>query len=376
MVGDRDLIAATYDAGIDPSGWEKAVKRIVAATKSVSGGLHIRQAEATPLLASDNLDPVYVDAYAQTWNKLDPLIAIGLAASLGAWKTCTCIAQTDKFRASAFFNEFMRPQEHADLIGVSLVRGPHFSAHLALHRSQDAVWVEPKEWNLLETLAPHLKRAAEIHQLLSRARTSTDSLGAAVAAAGFAAFLLTEDCRVIFANAKAEDLVRRGAGLRYEHGWLAAATPYLAHRLHALAREAARPLRAEGDIGGSLGLPCGKDRQPLLAHIFPVAANRTALIFDFDRPAVAVFAADPAADLAAQVRRFGTKFGLTPAETRVLAEIIGGNGLQSAAESLKIARTTARTHADRILGKTGTHRQAELIRLFFEMSLPGSPATI
>ncbi len=350
MADEIDLIAAIYDTIIDPSRWGEVVKRIVAATKSVSGGLHIRQAEATPLLASDNLDPVYVDAYAQTWNKLDPLIAIGLAASLGAWKTCTCIAQTDKFRASAFFNEFMRPQEHADLIGVSLVRGPHFSAHLALHRSQDAVWVEPKEWHLLETLAPHLKRAAEIHQLLSRARTSTDSLGEAVAAAGFAAFLLTEDCRVIFANAKAEQLVRRGMGLRFEHGRLAAATPFLTRRLQALAREAARSDQAEGEMGGALELPCGENRPPLLAHIFPLAANRVASIFDFDRPAVAVFAADPAVDLAAQVRRFGTKFGLTPAETRVLQEIIGGSGLQSAAESLKIARTTARTHADRILG--------------------------
>jgi hypothetical protein len=60
----------------------------------------------------------------------------------------------------------------------------------------------------LETLAPHLKRAAEIHQLLSRARMATDSLAAAVAAAGFAVFLLAKDCRVVFANAKAEDLVR------------------------------------------------------------------------------------------------------------------------------------------------------------------------
>lgn len=228
----------------------------------------------------------------------------------------------------------------------------------------------------MENLAPHLKRAADIHQLLSWARAATESLGAAVAAAGFAAFLLAKDCRVIFANAKAEDLVRRGACLRYERGRLAAATLSLTHRLHALAREAARPDRAEGAIGGTLELSYGEDRPPLLTHVFPVAANRTASIFDFDRPSVAVFVADPAADLAAQVRRFGTKFGLTPAETRVLQEIIGGNGLQSAADRLNIARATARTHADRIFAKTGTNRQTELIRRFFETSLPGSPASI
>src|SRR5690349_10465361 len=54
-----------------------------------------------------------------------------------------------------------------------------------------------------QTLAPHLKRATEVHQLLSRARAATESLGSAVAAAGFAVFLLARDCRVLFANAKA-----------------------------------------------------------------------------------------------------------------------------------------------------------------------------
>ena len=92
-----------------------------------------------------------------------------------------------------------------------------------LQRSPDAIWVEPAEWQLLQTLAPHLQRAAAIHDLLSRTRATTNSLGAAVAAAGFAVFLLTEDCRVVFANAKAEDLVRRQMGFRYERGQLAAA---------------------------------------------------------------------------------------------------------------------------------------------------------
>ena len=75
-------------------------------------------------------------------------------------------------------------------------------------RSANAVWVEPKEWQLLETLAPHLKRAAEIHQLLARERTAKESLGAGIAAAGFAAFLLSKDYRMVFANAKAEELLR------------------------------------------------------------------------------------------------------------------------------------------------------------------------
>ena len=235
--------------------------------------------------------------------------------------------------------------------------------------------MEPAEWHLLETLAPHLQRAAAIHDLLARTRATANSLGAAVAAAGFAVFLLTEDCRVVFANAKAEDLVRRQMGLRYERGQLAAASPALTARLHALARAGSWPGRAEGDIGGTLELSRGENCPPLLAHVIPLAANRAAAIFDIDRPAAAVFVVDPAAGLGAQIQRFAARFGLTIAETRVLAEIIGGNGLLAAAARLKITEATARTHAKRILAKTGTTRQTELIRRFFETALPGSPAS-
>jgi DNA-binding CsgD family transcriptional regulator len=232
--------------------------------------------------------------------------------------------------------------------------------------------MEPAEWRLLETLAPHLQRAAAVHALLARTRATANSLAAA---AGFAVFVLTENCRVLFANPKAEDLVRRQMGLRYERGQLVAASPALSARLHALARAGSWPGRAEGDIGGTLELSRGENCPPLLAHVIPLAANRAAAIFDIDRPAAVVFVVDPAAGLGAHIQRFAARFGLTITETRVLAEIIGGEGLLATAARLKITEATARTHAHRILVKTGTTRQTELIRRFFETILPGSPAT-
>ncbi|MGQ0443956.1 MAG: helix-turn-helix transcriptional regulator [Beijerinckiaceae bacterium] len=376
MAGDNDLIAAIYDAIIDPSHWGDVVKRIVEATKSESGCLFIHLAGAAYLPATHNIDPFYEKVYAETWHKYNPLVAHAATIAPGGLVTSTHITQTDAFRASAFFNEFMRPQGQVDVVGVSLLRGAQSFGHLVLQRSPDAVWVEPKEWQLLETLTPHLKRAAEVHQLLSRERAEKESLGAAVTAAGFAVFLLTRDCRILFANAKAEEFVRCQMGVRYERGRLAAATPALTQRLQAFARAGTQAGRANGDTGGTLELPCGENRPPLVAYVFPLAANRMVSIFDIDRPAAAVFVVDPSADFGGQIRRFGARFGLTPAEIRVLEEIIGGNGLPAAAARLKISETTARTHTYRILEKTGTSRQTELIRRFFETALPGPPASV
>ncbi len=56
-------------------------------------------------------------------------------------------------------------------------------------------------------------------------------------------------------------------------------------------------------------------------------------------------------------------FGLTSAEHRLLKLLFAGQSLPCAASSLGVARTTARTHLQRIFDKTGSRRQSDLVRL-------------
>lgn len=56
-------------------------------------------------------------------------------------------------------------------------------------------------------------------------------------------------------------------------------------------------------------------------------------------------------------------FGLTLAEARLAREVMHGDGLQACARRLGVAANTARTHLNRVFDKTGTKRQAELVRL-------------
>ncbi|MGH6801074.1 MAG: helix-turn-helix transcriptional regulator [Methylocella sp.] len=67
---------------------------------------------------------------------------------------------------------------------------------------------------------------------------------------------------------------------------------------------------------------------------------------------------------------FADLFGLTSAEARVVSQLVSGGGLTKAASHLNIARSTARSHLTNILEKTGTHRQAELVRVFYEVTIP------
>jgi DNA-binding CsgD family transcriptional regulator len=100
---------------------------------------------------------------------------------------------------------------------------------------------------------------------------------------------------------------------------------------------------------------------PGLAHVLLLAASRALSVFDVDRPAVAVIAVNPNAELSVRMRSFAATFGLTPAEMSVMEKILGGNVLPAVAAQLGIAHATVRTYLQHIFAKTGINRQTDLI---------------
>jgi DNA-binding CsgD family transcriptional regulator len=63
-------------------------------------------------------------------------------------------------------------------------------------------------------------------------------------------------------------------------------------------------------------------------------------------------------------------YNLTPTELRVLLAIVEIGGAPEVAAKLGIAPSTVRTHVGRLFEKTGTKRQAELVRLVAGFASP------
>ena len=61
---------------------------------------------------------------------------------------------------------------------------------------------------------------------------------------------------------------------------------------------------------------------------------------------------------------------LTPAEARVVDQLLQGREMQEVANGLGITLETARFHTKRVLSKTGTRRQTELMRLMLSLPSP------
>jgi DNA-binding CsgD family transcriptional regulator len=172
---------------------------------------------------------------------------------------------------------------------------------------------------------------------------------------------------ILFANRAAEEILADDDGLRRDLDGIAAKT---AGETEALRRLIAG--RADGHSNGKHrdGLPgsggrCritrGAGRAPLAVLVVPIRSETTWITVR--RPVAVLFVTDPDRVGRGQRASLDRRFGLTRAETAFVGEIVKGDGLQAAADRRGISLATARTHHRHAFEKTGTSRQAELVRL-------------
>ena len=132
----------------------------------------------------------------------------------------------------------------------------------------------------------------------------------------------------------------------------------------AIAEEAVTP-----DTGFSLALP-SREGAGLVATILPLYRGERRNLCGAFAAMAAIFVQDPVVVPPFPGEGFAKLYGLTGGELRVLLAVAPGLSVKEAAEVLGVSETTAKTHLQRVYGKTGTSKQTELLHLFMSYTPP------
>ena len=204
---------------------------------------------------------------------------------------------------------------------------------------------------LIERIHPHLAQAMRLHLELVRARMVSGALERGLDQLGTGLILLDRAGVIVFANAAAHAVLDARRGLGVELGRLAADSPPANARLQAA-------------IGGArAGAPRqavvldGADGRPVIVRVLPAPPEGGWLA-----EGVVVLLNDTSAPLAVAPQAM-TALGLTPAESRLAAALVGGATVAAYAREAGLAPSTVRSMLRDVFAKTGTHRQAELALL-------------
>ncbi len=358
-----EFVGLIYDTALDPDAWLTMLNRLadlLGATTGAHFGSYNSRTYVTTNLAP-RLDPEYLRLYPEYWASRDIFWQRGAHHPVGAAYMPETFMSREEHCRTDIFNEWYKPQGVEAMMRTNLLIAGPVSTVVTVGRRYSEGDFGTTEMRLFAALIPHLQRAVQLR--LAGLDGPTMSSAEMLNRLFQGVLLVDADARVIFANSAAERMLRAGGGLVLGRDGLRAGTPAETRLLRQTIANCAEPRDELGGAGRRLRLS-REHQAPVTALVAPHRARLTWI--DIVRPRAILFISDPEQSAAVGRESLRQDFGLTSAEAGFTREVLKGDGLRAAADRLGISLTTARTHLAHVFDKTGTRRQAELVRLILQ----------
>lgn len=362
-----------YAAAFDPASWKDILRRLSdefgggapAVLSSVDRSFSFADASHV----TSRVDPGVMDLWRQHYSapEANPLLQRGLSAPLNRWvPDVQLITEADMVR-TPFYNDIVRPQgaHYSGFAGMPLDR--HRAAVLNLGRRAGLEPLDHDHTSVLNALIPHVRRSLQVQSRLDVHQAQRDGAIAVLDHLSLGVVLVNSGGEVVHANRAASQVIDQGDGLGVRNRRLITARRSQMRTLdrlieHAIATATGSSCADGVDApGGAIAVQRPSMLRPLVLLVAPLRIETETQLGG--RPAAVVFVSDPEAEQESPTEALTRLYGLTPAEARVVGNLLACETLSDVAERLGVSVATVRTHMRRIFEKTGTRRQAQLVEL-------------
>ena len=364
------LIGHIYDAALDPSLWVDALARVGEFVGGEAGGILSKDAiskAGTPYYHF-GVGPDFVQLYSQSHSKFDPVSTLPFFEAEHVLSIPELVPY-EEFLQGRFFQEWMRPQGYVDAASCVLEKSELSCSFLTIIRGESSGTVDGEMRRRMALVVPHLRRAVLIGRVIDLRQTEAATFADLLDGLSASLFLIAADGRIVHANAAGHGMLRAGRVLRSICGRLVTSdrqTDRILHETFTAARN--------GDTGigvNSIALPLlAEDGQRYVAHVLPMTSGARRHAGIAYAASAAMFVRKAAMENLSAPEVISRTYNLTPTELRVLLAIVEVGGIPEVAAALGVADSTIKTHVGRLFDKTGTSRQADLVKLVAGFSMP------
>ena len=276
----------------------------------------------------------------------------------------------DGLKSAKWHKNAVAPHGYGDAIATLLAKSSAQFGSLSLFRSEIKPCYGAAEVATLQRLAPHIRRAVLISDMLDARALERDMLAAALDRLAVGIVLTDAECRIVHTNEAADRMFDDGSIVRRAGDQLAARDANAGRELTQAIADAASGTTIDIPRSGIVVPLTGEAGRDLAAWILPLDSGlRRELAAGF-AARVAVFIRELGDTSPFPAELFVRRYAITPAESRVMMLIVQGMTIAETAEALGISLPTAKTHLARLFDKTGTSRQADLVRLAMSALAP------
>lgn len=365
------LIGEIYDAALDPELWPHALEKVCGFVGGSQANIFWQDVigKAAKKFFEWGNDPHYTQLYLETYAKINPLFPGTYAFPVGqVFQQSDLISYTD-LHETRLYKEWMKPQGFVDFVGCLLDKSSGSCIPMAVIRHERDGLVDERTISRTDLIVPHIRRAALIGNVVGHraceAATLADTLD------GLAAGILLVDgaARITHVNASGKTMLEDSAILVNHGGRLSACDKEADQALKEIFAAANGGDAAVGSRGVVVSMlaPGG---QRYVAHVLPLTSGtrrRAGTTYD---AVAAVFVHEAMLEVPSVPNALAKAYKLTAMELRVLLGIVQIGGGPTVAEELGISETTVRSHLRHVYQKTGTNRQADLVKLVAAFESP------
>ncbi len=268
-------------------------------------------------------------------------------------------------KTSVVYNEVLPGNDSRDGFNVRL-DGPDGSRIVwALADPVDRDGWSSARIETIQRLLPHLRQFVRVRQALVEARALGSSVVELLDNVRTGVIQLDRRARVVAANDRARELLRKGDGLSDQNGFLCASMPADDAELQRLLAQALPSLGGQG-VSGSMMVRRPHSLPRLVVHVSPV--NEGGLDLRQSRVGALLLVVDPTRRTDIDPDRVGDLLGLTPAESHVALALAQGKTIRDIAVATGRSQTTIRWHIRHIFAKHGLSRQVQLVQLVMSLA--------
>lgn len=353
QASDGELIDLIYAAMLGESSWQTFLDRLsdnAPDGRTILFSHNMSQSDDFLAMASRFEGPE-LDAYASYFVNVNPWLEFCALRQVGLGIHSDEILPDDELSKTEFYNDYLKPNNIARSIGVTIDKAGHCPLIVSTVTSSADFEMNSAFSEQLTRIAPHLRRASRFYRN-GPSRWSGFEIGASLFdAVDTGLIVLGEDRRIRTIS---------NAGQRIlEGGELSSMSPTGQFRFINEDAQSVMSamLRRTYEGQKTVSLPLNGVKLTLLRVV------RDQISFYFEGPTVvALMERSTNTPPASSLEQFVENHGLTFAEQRALLGLLDGKSVNQIASDSTLSRETIRSQLKSLFAKTGTHSQKELLR--------------
>lgn len=366
----NQLIPAIYEATIKPEYWEKFLQLLCEVTQSKSSCISYSDTSSSESgsIAHFGCSLEMVRQLTDSHNTKTPIML--RHKQLNQTEEEATAAQfyegsaNEVYISPDFEKSWMRPNQVYYIGGRVILDELSRQASISLHREKDQGNWGSDDLDILNEIAPHLRRALNIHAEFTRLKLQQDALLKGLDKLVIGLILFNSRADVVYINPTARSIIESHPALSISGHRLAAFDRQENETLQRTIKEVAN-IDPEDSWRQSVGIGLTHPdiSIPLPLLVTPMHAHQLTSELEYEGAKVAAFLSDPNQTQPISADSLISVYNLSPAEAHVAIGIANGLSIEEIASSSHHSTHTIRSHLKSTFRKIGVSRQSELVKI-------------